>query len=185
MQDEIEVDSNARPRVLVVDDEASVRHVLNNFLEMMDCLVHCSASTEEALKYLEDSPAPDAALVDIVLPGKSGLELVTEIGLRCPDTEVVLITSYGSVETAVDAMRRGAYDYLQKPFRSLDHVWETVQRAVEKKRLTVEMRNLLEEQSHTNRAIVQTAEQMSAEDRYDDGEGRLGPSSSVNRDRQE
>jgi len=185
MQGEIEAERNRRPRVLVVDDESSVRHVLNNFLEMMDCLVHCLASSEEALQYLADSPAPDVALVDIVLPGKSGLELVTELGLRCPDTEVVLITSYGSVDTAVDAMRRGAYDYLQKPFRSLDYVWQTVQRAVEKRRLTVEMRNLLDGQAEANREIVRSVEQLSAGEGDDDREGSVGPASDLNRDRRE
>ena len=118
-----------------------------------------AGSTEQALKVLE-SYEPEVALVDIVLPGKNGLDLLSEIKQRHPDTEVVLITSQGSVETAVGAIRRGAYDYMQKPFRSLQDVWITVNRAIEKRRLTLQVRTLMEACAERNRDVTEAVSQL-------------------------
>jgi DNA-binding NtrC family response regulator len=147
------------PRVLVVDDEESIRYVLGTYLERQDCEVITAGSSEQALKVLETFD-PEVALVDIVLPGKNGLDLLSEIKQRHPDTEVVLITSQGSVETAVGAIRRGAYDYMQKPFRSLQDVWITVSRAVEKRRLTLQVRALMEACAERNRDVTEAANQL-------------------------
>ena len=124
------------PTVLVVDDEDSVRHVLKTFLEMKGCQVLTAMSAEDAESMLAGGPMPDVALVDIVLPGKSGLVLLTSIRRHQADTEVILMTSYGSVDTAIRAIRNGAYDYLQKPFESLEKVWSTVQKALDMKRVS-------------------------------------------------
>jgi len=150
---------NPAPRVLVVDDEESIRYVLGTYLDRQDCEVATAGSSEQALKVLETFD-PEVALVDIVLPGKSGLDLLSEIKQRHPDTEVVLITSQGSVETAVGAIRRGAYDYLQKPFRSLQDVWITVNRAVEKRRLTLQVRVLMEACAERNRDVTEAVNQL-------------------------
>ena len=150
---------NQSPRVLVVDDEESIRHVLGTYLERQACEVTTAGSSEQALKLLE-SWEPEVALVDIVLPGKNGLDLLSEIKQRHPDTEVVLITSQGSVETAVGAIRRGAYDYLQKPFRSLQDVWITVSRAIEKRRLSLQVRLLMEACAERNRDVTEAVNQL-------------------------
>lgn len=150
------------PRVLVVDDEESIRHVLGTYLERQRCAVMTAGSTERALALLE-SYEPEVAFVDIVLPGKNGLDLLSEIKQRHPDTEVVLITSQGSVETAVAAIRRGAYDYLQKPFRSLQDVWMTLERALEKRRLTLQVRQLMEACAERNRQVTDAASRLLAD----------------------
>jgi DNA-binding NtrC family response regulator len=127
------------PRVLVVDDEESIRYMLGNFLSKKGCDVTTASSGEEALELWPDA-CPDVALIDIVLPGKDGIALLSDVKQRSPDTEVVLMTCHGSVETAVESIRRGAYDYLQKPFAKLERVWVTVDRALEKRRLSLQVR---------------------------------------------
>lgn len=129
---EQQANESEAPCVLVVDDEDAVRHVLSSFLSKKGCEVSVAVSAEHALSLLADSRF-HVALVDIVLPGRGGMNLLTHIKQSSPDTEVVLITSYGSVRTAVAAIRRGAYDYLQKPFRSLDDIWQVVQGALNKR----------------------------------------------------
>src|SRR2546425_3257697 len=140
-----EVEQAERRRILVVDDEETIRHVLVNVLQENDCQTREAGSAEEALALLPDFD-PVVALVDIVLPGKNGLDLLADIKKMSPDTEVVMITSHASAETALRAIREGAYTYLRKPFEDLDEIWITVQRALEKRALTQKNRTLLQEQ---------------------------------------
>jgi DNA-binding NtrC family response regulator len=128
--------------VLVVDDEPSVRHVLRSYLTAKGCEVEVADSAEQALELLPDT-LPEVALVDIVLPGMDGLHLLGELQEKSPDTQVVLITSHGSAKSAVTAVQRGAYEYLEKPFKKLDDVWSTVQGAAQKRTLSLQMRDLL------------------------------------------
>ena len=125
-----------------VDDESSVRYVLRNFLQKKNCKVDTAESAEEGLRLLHDN-CPDVALVDLVLPGRDGMYMLSRIKHQYPHTEVVLITSHGTPKTAVTAIHRGAYDYLQKPFGRLDDVWVTVQRALEKRKLSLRSRELV------------------------------------------
>jgi len=118
-----------KPRILVVDDEASVRHVLRSVLELRGCHVCEAGSAEEALRLLPQA-SPEVAIVDIILPGKSGLALLDEIMSRRPDCRVIVITSHSSPETAGQLERLGADDFLEKPFESLDHIWTTVKKAL-------------------------------------------------------
>src|SRR6266571_7106888 len=139
----------ARHRILVVDDEETIRHILVNVLEEKDCETRAAASAESAVSTLADF-VPDVALLDIVLPGKSGLDLLDDIKRASPDTEVVMITSHASAETALRATKEGAYAYLRKPFEDLDEIWITVQRALEKRALMQKNRTLLREQDERN-----------------------------------
>src|SRR5882724_9906367 len=107
----------AKPRILVVDDEETIRHILVNVIAWNDCEVREAATAEDGLALLAEF-SPDVALLDIVLPGRNGLELLKEIKQRSPDTEVVMMTSHSSAETALRAIREGAYSYLQKPFEN-------------------------------------------------------------------
>ena len=101
--------------VLVVDDEPSIRRSLTVCLELEGHVVAAAATTEEALS-LASRQAFDLAFVDLRLGTRSGLDLVPELLRLRQDTKVVVITAFASVETAVEAMRRGAWDYLPKPF---------------------------------------------------------------------
>ena len=102
-------------RVLIVDDEPNIRRTLRIALESFGHAVAEAASPTEALNRLNEAPT-GLALVDLRLGDASGLELLEPSLARWPGLAFVVITAYASVETAVDAMRRGAFDYLPKPF---------------------------------------------------------------------
>ncbi|MGO9147417.1 MAG: response regulator [Desulfomonilia bacterium] len=101
-------------RILVVDDEEIVRYSLKNILSSNGFEVEDVGSAEEALKLLYDKSF-HLVLTDIVLEGMGGLELLENIKVISPKTLVIVITGYGSLKTAVSALRLGVYDYLLKP----------------------------------------------------------------------
>ena len=102
-------------RVLVVDDEKNIRATLVLCLEGMGCEVGAVASSDAALGALQRETY-DVAFVDLRLADDSGLDLIPKLLALRAELAIVVITAYATVETAVLAMRRGAYDYLQKPF---------------------------------------------------------------------
>jgi two-component system, NtrC family, response regulator AlgB len=101
-------------RVLVVDDERNIRQTLATALESMNYEVLTASTGEEALRRME-AGAFQVILLDLKLHQESGLDLLGEILRRDPNVSVVMVTAYASIETAVEAMRRGAYDFLAKP----------------------------------------------------------------------
>jgi two-component system nitrogen regulation response regulator NtrX len=118
-----------RPRTLVVDDEKNIRRMLSIVLEGADHTVREATSGEEALALLADTPA-DLVLLDVGLPGMDGIETLKRITAAWPNTAVVMISGQGSVSTAVEATRRGAYDFLEKPL-SKDRVLIAARNALE------------------------------------------------------
>src|SRR5947207_3246863 len=102
-------------RVLVVDDEKNIRSTLALALEGMGCAVGLAATAESALAQA-GREAFDLALVDLKLAQGSGLDLIPRLIAENPGLDVVVITAYATIDTAVEAMRRGALDYLPKPF---------------------------------------------------------------------
>jgi len=102
-------------RVLIVDDELIMRESLAGWLERDGHSVHTAASGEEAMELLTDTRF-DILLVDIKMEGMSGLEVLQSVKESDPDVAVVMITAYGSIPTAIEAMKKGAYDYMLKPF---------------------------------------------------------------------
>ncbi|MFO0908991.1 MAG: sigma-54 dependent transcriptional regulator [Isosphaeraceae bacterium] len=102
-------------RVLVVDDEPNIRRTLRVALEAMGHTVREAAEGARALACLEDEPS-DVALVDLRLGDESGLDLIARLRGLSPRLAVVVITAHASIDTAVESMRRGAFDYLPKPF---------------------------------------------------------------------
>ena len=139
-------------RILVVEDEETIRHILVNVLEENDCEVREVGTAEEGLAMVPDFK-PAVAMIDIVLPGMNGLDLLTEIKKISPATEVVMMTSHSSAETALRAIRGGAYTYLQKPFEDLDEIWTTIYRALEKRDLIEKKRTLLEQHEERTREL--------------------------------
>jgi signal transduction histidine kinase len=118
-------------RILVTDDEEGMRRgvvrALQTFLTVLPELgtevgfvVEGAATGEEALDRLGASPPPDLLLLDYKLPGLSGLDVLERLGERCHDLPVIMITAYASIDTAVVATKRGAYDFLPKPFTPED-----------------------------------------------------------------
>ncbi|KPK28911.1 MAG: Fis family transcriptional regulator [Nitrospira bacterium SG8_3] len=102
-------------KILIVDDELIMRESLAGWLERDGHEVEKTASGEEALEILKESRF-DILLVDIKMEGMSGLDVLKQVKETDPDVEIVMITAYGSIATAIEAMRNGAYDYLLKPF---------------------------------------------------------------------
>jgi two-component system response regulator AtoC len=120
-------------RVLVVDDEENLRHMLQILLRREGYDAVGASSVEAALIEIERQPF-DIIITDLRMPGHSGLELVDEVRHRKLDTTVVVMTAYGSKEIAIEAMKRGAYDYLSKPFEA-DEVVLLLRKAEERERL--------------------------------------------------
>jgi len=127
-------------RILVVDDEPSMRDVLRILLTREGYRVHTAASAEEALLAFEADPH-DLVLTDLNLPATTGLELLRSVKMRAADGDrdvpVIMITAYGTAESAVEAMKTGAFDYVMKPFNN-DELLLIVRRALEAQRLKAE-----------------------------------------------
>ena len=119
--------------ILVIDDDPDIREVLKDRLESSGFRVLVAASGKEGLELLEKQ-SPQLILLDIEMPAMSGLEVLKEIGKRELDITVVMITAYGTIERAVEAMKAGAYDFIPKPFEP-DHVALIVQKALEREKL--------------------------------------------------
>ncbi|MBI3665670.1 MAG: sigma-54-dependent Fis family transcriptional regulator [Acidobacteria bacterium] len=132
-------------RLLVVEDEASLLRVLEVQLSTAGFHIEKAVSAEEALPVL-DRGGLDAVLTDLKLPGMEGLELLARIRHADPALPVIIMTAYGTVETAVQAMKAGASDYVLKPF-SLDDLVMTINKALEVRALREENRQLKEELS--------------------------------------
>jgi two-component system, NtrC family, response regulator AtoC len=128
-------------RILVVDDEEKLRRVIELQLATAGFEVDKAASAEEALKLADRA---DLVLTDLKLPGMDGLELLASIRRQNTHSPVIVMTAYGTVEVAVQAMKAGAADFLLKPF-SLDHLMAVVQKALEISALRDENRQLREE----------------------------------------
>ncbi len=131
-----------RPRILVVDDEKVIRDMLADFLGMEGYIVRTAEDGTSALGELEKGQY-DLVISDLKMPRMGGIALLDEIGKTAPDALTVIMTGFGTVETAIDAMKRGAYDYVLKPFK-LDEVVHVVQRGIEKKRMAAENLRLRE-----------------------------------------
>jgi DNA-binding NtrC family response regulator len=126
--------------ILVVDDEENLRRVLGRELAAMGYRARLAGDAGEALARLESDDI-SAVLLDLKMPHRGGLDLLPEIRQRWPDVEVIILTGHGSIETAIGAMRAGAYDYLQKPCH-LDELEILVGRALEKQRLVLHAKAL-------------------------------------------
>jgi DNA-binding NtrC family response regulator len=124
----------APPKVLVVDDEPAIRRALMRMLENHGMRVASAGDGAEALEVLARE-AVDVAVVDLMMPRLGGLELLELVRERHAGVEVVLMTAFGDVETAVKAVQAGAYHFLTKPFRSNDEVILTVAKAAQHRRL--------------------------------------------------
>jgi two-component system response regulator HydG len=127
--------------VLLVDDELLLLRSLRRILEREGHRTLLAQSLDEAEPLLSD-PGLDVALVDLRLGAASGLDLLDRIKRERPELEVVVMTGHASVESAVGSMRRGAFDYLTKPFEDVHRVRTTVQKALERRRLLRRNREL-------------------------------------------
>ncbi len=139
--------------MLVVDDEASNLTSLQKIFEREQMRVLVADGAKAALDLLRKHRV-QVVLTDLMMPGTSGLELLKAVKELAPDAEVVVMTAYGTVETAVQAMREGAYDFVEKPLKRMTIV-KSVRKAAERQKLVVENRSLRQElKLLTTREIV-------------------------------
>jgi DNA-binding NtrC family response regulator len=122
--------------VLVIDDEEVMREILEALLTREGYRVKVASSGEEGLEYARSAPF-DAAIVDVMMPGIDGMATLEELKRIDEDMPVVMVTAFASVETAISAMKRGAFDYITKPFKN-DEVVIVVRNAVERRQLVAE-----------------------------------------------
>ncbi len=108
-----------KKRILVVDDDEVVRRSYLRSLESTACDVAAASNGEEALQRMEESPV-DVVLLDVRMPGLDGISVLRTIKQKWPESEVVIITGYPTVDSAKEAVRLGAYDYLAKPIGPQD-----------------------------------------------------------------
>lgn len=124
--------ADRRPRVLVVDDEASICRVLAGFLSLEGFVVHTEPDGAAALERLSQQRY-DVVISDLKMPHVGGLELLERVTTLDPEALTIVMTGHGSVETAIEAMRAGAYDYVLKPFR-MDVVLATILEGLARRR---------------------------------------------------
>jgi DNA-binding NtrC family response regulator len=136
MRDELKL------RFLIVDDEQSIRRLCMTVGQGLGFLCTEAETAETALESLETAP-PDIVVTDLKLPSLSGVDLLRKVKELLPRTEVAIMTGHGSIESAVEAMRQGAYDYIEKPFR-VEKLRQLLQRMAEKVRLVTENQFLRE-----------------------------------------
>ena len=129
-------------RFLVVDDEQSIRRLCMTIGTSLNFACAEAESAEAAVSRL-DAEVPDIVLTDLKFPSQSGVDLLRQVKTQLPRTEVAIMTGHGSIESAVDAMKLGAYDYIEKPFR-VEKMRMLLQRMAEKVRLVTENQFLRE-----------------------------------------
>lgn len=165
-----------KTKILVVDDEKIAVRNLKHILTKENYDVAMAQSGSQALKMLDEAEGDefDVVLTDLRMPGVDGMEVLEKTKLLYPDTEVIVVTGYATVDSAIDAVKAGAYHYVSKPFK-LDEVRRVVRKALEKRELKMENRRLKETIAKTQgvsiitedpemRTILRTARQIAQGD---------------------
>jgi len=145
-------------KILITDDEPSNRKILAQELVHKGFAVDTACGGKEALAKIE-SALPDLLILDYMMPDLNGLEVLRELRSRGNDTPVIMITAYGSVERAVEAMKAGAYDFITRPFDP-DHIELVVRKALERQTLKREVEVLSEEVRDRYHLIVGESQKM-------------------------
>jgi DNA-binding NtrC family response regulator len=120
-------------KVLVVDDDEAISQNLKRLLEKAGYLSDTAYSGEEALKKI-NADYYDLALIDLLLPDMDGLQLLMEVKRISPLTAIIIITAFGTIPNAVEAIKRGAADYITKPFR-IDELLSTIKKVIEERKI--------------------------------------------------
>ena len=165
---------HSKLRVLIIDDEKNIRATLSLCLEQVDCEVTAVATAEGALNALS-AQTFDLSFLDLRLDGTSGLDLIPKLLANCPDLLIVVMTAYATYDSAVEAVKRGAIDYLPKPFTpaQIRHVVDQINKHRDLKKRVIELEGRLQEavpetdlesDSPKIRAVFEVAGKASASD---------------------
>ena len=136
------MNTKAQPKLLVVDDEQFVRELLEDFFGKMDFTVVTAANGTEGIAACRKERF-DAALVDLKMPGQGGIAVLEEVSQIDPALPVIMMTGYPTIDSSIEAIRRGAYDYIIKPFK-LQELKELIDRAIRDQSLSREIESLRE-----------------------------------------
>jgi DNA-binding NtrC family response regulator len=137
--------------ILVADDDADIREILRDTLNSLGARIITAVDGQDCLGRVE-ADAPDVLLLDIEMPVKSGLKVLQELQQRGSKVTIIMITAYGTIERAVQAMKQGAYDFITKPF-DLDHIALVVEKALEREKLKRGLERYSEETGERYRLI--------------------------------
>jgi len=140
-------------RILVVDDEASIRRALKNILESEQYAVYLAENGEQALEIASEENF-DAILLDIKMPGIDGMEVLNKL-ITITEAPIIMISGHGTIETAVAAIKKGAYDFIVKP-PDLNRLLITVRNAIDKKHLVTKTRQLKKEVDQKYKIVGET-----------------------------
>jgi len=144
-------------RILIIDDEEGMRDFLSFVFKTEGYQALTAADGQEALELVERDNI-DAILTDLKMPGMDGIELLRRIRELDRNVVVVIMTAYASLQSALEAMKYGAYDYLLKPFDDVDTVMDTIARAVERRRLIKRNARLLDDLQRANQQLNRMCE---------------------------
>lgn len=153
LQPRPEAEKSTEVNVLVVDDDASILGVVSEVLEDDGYVVTTAATGEEAIEVL-NSKEFSLVMSDIRLPGINGVQVLEQVKKKSPRTNVIMITSHGSLDTSIDAIKHGAYDYLLKPFEDLSLISSAAKRAVDAYRLDAERSQLIRSLKLSNQELA-------------------------------
>ncbi len=137
------IQSSTREKILIVDDEANVRSILRTHLEKEGAECVISPNAFDALSKINDERF-SLVISDVMMPGMSGMELLRVVKKQDPETAFIMITGFMDLNTAIDSLRTGAFDFITKPFE-LPAIQRSVNRALERRRLLIENRYYQEE----------------------------------------
>lgn len=127
-------------QILIIDDDPNIVQVIEQALKYKGYCTRSATESEEGLRLFKEEGEFDVVITDLMMPGVSGIELLERIKKTDPNCEVLVLTGFGANDTAVEALKKGAYDYLKKP-TNIDELFIAVAKAIEKKKLTLRSLN--------------------------------------------
>lgn len=145
-------ENREKGHILIIDDEESIRDGCRQALEKSGYFVLVTGEGQEGIRLAREDH-PDIAYVDLKMPGISGMDVIDVLSREIPDIVLIVITGYASIVSAVESMKKGAYDYLPKPFTP-DQLRAVTQRALEHRNLRIEARKLKDEKEQMERNFI-------------------------------
>src|SRR5437867_3308818 len=142
--------------ILVVDDDKNTRDYLAAFLTSSGFVVECLGSGDDAIERLASGYSPSMILLDIMLPGKDGIEVLSNLKTIYPSIPIIILSGIGQIKTVVEAMNLGASDYLTKPFEE-EALELAIQNAIEKHRLKEEVKTLKQQLAYVEQGNILTS----------------------------
>ena len=142
--------------ILVVDDDKNTREYLATFLSSSGYAVDCLGSGDEAMDRLASGYSPLMILLDVMLPGKDGIEVLANVKALYPSIPIIILSGIGQIKTVVEAMKMGASDYLTKPFEE-EALGLAIENAIEKERLKEEVKTLKQQLAYVEQGNILTS----------------------------